>query len=868
MSFRNDRARRAAGCLAVVVLLALLAVAGGCDSEPVREATGGAVEGLAVALDLSVLADCPADDRVWAELVRQAKSDVAALARLRDGSLDVAKRHPARWQPLWTAAESEFWRARSAGEEHERDRELCERAAGVARSAGDPVGVARATNRLGWIALESGDAARSRELFDEALAAGREAGRDDILAYVHNALARVQALSGELSEAVDSLGEATRLLERIDSPDAAWVAHNRAHLLRDLGRIAEALELLQRLHERAEAEGDSRLANHARQAIAQVHLALGELDLAQEWFTRIDSSEEQLAASAALGLGRVAFRRGELDQALERFDGAAAQRASRQVALLARVDRGEALFRSGRVEQARAELEPLVAELEGAGYPEAAHYALTVLAKTHLLDAAGAAGAARAVPLLERAVEIIEAQGETLDPGGEGLTYLRGRADAFADLAAALTLMAAEPAQTYRIVERAHARSLRRLLPGSSSIGVTDARTVQRSLSAGELVLDYLVGRDRSVLVALGPDRVAAHVLPGIDRLGPEIARWRRALVRPLTAAEARLDPRTDLLRDVEAGRLLERELFGPVAAELARARRVWIVPDQELALLPFHALPCPGQGRDGWPVFCGERHEFGVLPMAGRVPGASGARRPLLLAGDPLAAPGGEFGALAQAGDELERIERVWEGDGTTLRGRELTRRGLLERDLERFGTIHLATHAVASSVDPRRCAVMLSNGESWGLQEIAATRLGPSLVVLSACRTGEGEIVPGEGVVGLAWAFLRAGAQGVTASLWSVEDASTADLMHAFHSELRAGRDPVAALDAARGRVQETRPHPVYWAPFVVVMRPADAAAQPSSASSTRARSPHAPPVSAARPSASRPSSTSPAPSAASPR
>jgi CHAT domain-containing protein len=180
------------------------------------------------------------------------------------------------------------------------------------------------------------------------------------------------------------------------------------------------------------------------------------------------------------------------------------------------------------------------------------------------------------------------------------------------------------------------------------------------------------------------------------------------------------------------------------------------------------------------------------------------------------------------------------------------LTRRGLLEQSLDDFGTIHFATHAVASSVDPRRCAVMLSGGESWSLQEIAATRLGPALVVLSACRTGEGEIVPGEGVVGLSWAFLRAGAHGVTASLWSVEDGSTAELMLAFHRELRNGKDPVAALHVARGEARAARPHPVSWAPFVVVMRPAESLAQSSSASSAAARSPQAPPASTARPSA----------------
>ena len=94
--------------------------------------------------------------------------------------------------------------------------------------------------------------------------------------------------------------------------------------------------------------------------------------------------------------------------------------------------------------------------------------------------------------------------------------------------------------------------------------------------------------------------------------------------------------------------------------------------------------------------------------------------------------------------------------------------------------------------------------------------------LVILSACRTGEGELIPGEGVVGLTWAFLRAGAQGVVASLWSVEDTATTERMVAFHRHMRDGKDPIAALAAAQREIAEQYFHPAYWAPFVLVVRP----------------------------------------------
>jgi CHAT domain-containing protein len=116
-----------------------------------------------------------------------------------------------------------------------------------------------------------------------------------------------------------------------------------------------------------------------------------------------------------------------------------------------------------------------------------------------------------------------------------------------------------------------------------------------------------------------------------------------------------------------------------------------------------------------------------------------------------------------------------------------------------------------------------VLSRGERLGVDEIARLTLGPALVVLSACRTGEGEIVPGEGVVGLSWAFLAAGARGVVASLWSVEDQSTTELMVTLHRHLRRGSDPSSALAAAQRELAARQPHPVFWAPFIVVAAPA---------------------------------------------
>jgi CHAT domain-containing protein len=106
--------------------------------------------------------------------------------------------------------------------------------------------------------------------------------------------------------------------------------------------------------------------------------------------------------------------------------------------------------------------------------------------------------------------------------------------------------------------------------------------------------------------------------------------------------------------------------------------------------------------------------------------------------------------------------------------------------------------------------------------MREIADLDLDCDLVVLSACKTGRGQLVTGEGIVGLARAFLYAGARSVAVSLWDVSDAATAQLMSDFYRHLVASSSGALALRQAKLealRSSRAMRHPYYWAPFVIV-------------------------------------------------
>jgi CHAT domain-containing protein len=153
----------------------------------------------------------------------------------------------------------------------------------------------------------------------------------------------------------------------------------------------------------------------------------------------------------------------------------------------------------------------------------------------------------------------------------------------------------------------------------------------------------------------------------------------------------------------------------------------------------------------------------------------------------------------------------------GSLLRGKHATREAFREKAPE-ADVIHLATHGLFRPDDSTFSSVLLSDG--WiSMHDIYGLRLRASLVCLSACQTGRSWIGAGDEIMGLSRGFLHAGAGALLVSLWSVDDAATADLMTSFYRSARAGVPMDEALARAMRNVREERPHPSHWAPFVLL-------------------------------------------------
>ncbi|MGH9764656.1 MAG: CHAT domain-containing protein, partial [Blastocatellia bacterium] len=139
----------------------------------------------------------------------------------------------------------------------------------------------------------------------------------------------------------------------------------------------------------------------------------------------------------------------------------------------------------------------------------------------------------------------------------------------------------------------------------------------------------------------------------------------------------------------------------------------------------------------------------------------------------------------------------------------------------------LYIAAHGIVNNASPMYSQIVLSKApgskddgilEAW---EVANMNVKADLVVLAACSTAGGKVAPGEGMIGLSWAFFIAGCPATIASQWDVEADSTTKLMIEFHRQMLAGRSKAEALRQAELKLLKGTEysHPFYWAPFTIV-------------------------------------------------
>lgn len=348
----------------------------------------------------------------------------------------------------------------------------------------------------------------------------------------------------------------------------------------------------------------------------------------------------------------------------------------------------------------------------------------------------------------------------------------------------------------------------RHLYPASDA----QAQAVARQDNA--VILYYWLKPERSYLWAITPQKLALFSLPGQNEIDAAVQAWRKTLVGPRDPLEA----------GNPAGQKLYEMLVAPAQKLIRTGSRVVIVADSSLHGLNFETLLAPGPRPHYWieDVEISNANSLELLAASQRKRQASG--RGLLLIGDPLAA-GTEFPPLARAEDEVQRVEDHFDGKQRVAFTRDqATATAYRDGQPGRFAYIHFVAHGTSSRISPLDSAVVLSKeGDAYKLyaRDIVQQPLHANLVTISACYGAGERAYTGEGLVGLSWAFLRAGAHNVIGALWEVNDISTPQLMDTMYTDLQKGRDPAAALRAAKLAMLHSDSvfrRPFYWAPFQI--------------------------------------------------
>jgi CHAT domain-containing protein/Tfp pilus assembly protein PilF len=358
------------------------------------------------------------------------------------------------------------------------------------------------------------------------------------------------------------------------------------------------------------------------------------------------------------------------------------------------------------------------------------------------------------------------------------------------------------------------------------------------------IILEYSVGDSSSCLWVITQSDHKLYRLPDRKILQEQIETIRFALQEPKEKISEFY---------TQAANFLYEKLIKPAEPYLSKKSRLIIIPDGVLNYLPFEVLLTENKGSrqrasysdlpflvKKYPVSYVQSASVlkNLLSMKSEPENGKAGDKKLIAFGDPVyenendsaVVPGKGYQRLKYSGEEVKNIASFFKEGNAEIYLRENATEENVKRagELKKFNYIHFATHGFIDEAKPDFSSLVLTknnNSEEDGLlhaTEIFNLKLNADLVVLSACQTGLGKLIRGEGMVGLTRAFMYAGTPTVMVSLWSVSDVSTVTLMGEFYRNLI--KEKLGKTDALRKAQltmlsDEKFAHPFYWAPFVLI-------------------------------------------------
>ena len=733
----------------------------------------------------------------------------------------------------------------------------------INRSLDNQWNVAINLNNIAWVYGQLGDLQRALNFHQKALELLRKVNDQRRIATTLNNIAGIFGELGDLSKAVEIFKEALSLRHEAGNADGeANSSFNLGNTYAKLGQREKAREYMERALAIHRSFGNRYMLTRTLRGLGAFERENGNPDRARSSLTEALEISRAIRdrkgeADILADLAKVERDVGNLSCAHERASEALAAMESIRLTVMSPSLRASYVASVRGVQELKIDtLMRLHAQQPAKGFDAAALLASERGRARSLLEMLGEAGAEirRGVDtaLLTREREL----GRLISAKAELQTrLLNGKhSDAAATIAEReLDSLTAEFEQVQSRIRQASPQYAALTQP--APLDLSEIQT--RVLDGSTVLLEYALGATKSFLWVVTESSMEGFELPPRS----DIESAARRVYELLTARNQRPAMETPAgklarVRQADsaylaAARAASRMLLAPAAAHIGN-KRLLIVGEGVLQYLPFGALPEPGTDA---PLMVS--HEIVTAPSASVVAvlrQETARRKPasklLAVLADPVfhaddarigtpdktavrgaSDPGmQDFARLRFSRTEAGEITRL-AGSGATLTALDFdsSRETAMKPELGDYRIVHFATHSLLNNEHPELSGVVLSLVDRSGrpqngflrLYDIYSLRLGAELVVLSACRTALGEDIKGEGLIGLTRGFLYAGAPRVVATLWEIDDRTTAEAMKKFYEGmLGRGERPAEALRAAQIALWKSKgwDAPYYWAAFTL--------------------------------------------------
>jgi CHAT domain-containing protein len=620
-------------------------------------------------------------------------------------------------------------------------------------------------------------------------------------------------------EAIDWNEAALQLSRSLGAKSSsATVLGNIAWNYSELGDFEAALDFFKQSADESERSGLTGDMAYWFTGVANAQLALNDYEgaeiLAQQTLKRARLIDNPQSITECLNtLTEVTLRTGRFDEA----EGYNQEALKQEAAGADHFGVLDSLVLSGRIEARKrqfAAAEKQFRRVLDDGHAETAIRWGVQARLAELDDAKGLP--IQAEQEYRKSIQTFEAARSSIAADDLRLSFLSGAIEFYDDYVDFL-IRRGRPEDALMVAELSRAQTLEEGLTSGKKTASAENRRVRPQQLAQRMhatLLFYWLGQDHSYLWVITPAKTVCLTLPPAAGIALLVKSYREALLGsrdPLETANA-------------DGRKLYELLVEPAAKLIPQGSRVILLPDGSLYGLNFETLIVSEPKPHYWIEDVTVNTANSLTLLASAVARSAPKAASLFLVGNTVS-PNADFPVLPQSAAEMQHIEKHFsEQRREVLSGSEATPAAYLSDKPERFDYLHFVTHGTASRARPLESAVILSkdpDDDSYKLyaRDIVKRHLSAYLVTISACNGAGTRAYSGEGLVGLSWAFLRAGAHNVIGALWEVSDASTPLLMDKLYDGLSHGEDPAAALRVAKLSLLHSDSvfrKPFYWAPF----------------------------------------------------